>query len=105
MPTVVIFVYREEYYLARQEPRARQPKVMRNGWLDMEAVHGEAEVIIGKQRHGPTGIVELQFDASLMRFGDLSRPAVGGEDQPVSTWHACRQVEEPRPVFGATRVL
>ena len=39
----------------------------------MEQVHGRAEVIIGKQRHGPTGIVELQFEASLTKFQNLVR--------------------------------
>ena len=37
-----------------------------------ESVHGKAEVIIGKQRHGPTGTINLQFDASVTRFGDLA---------------------------------
>jgi len=37
----------------------------------MEAVHGKAEVIIGKQRHGPTGTVQLQFDADVTRFYNL----------------------------------
>ncbi len=68
---VVIFVYREEYYLANKEPRAGTPEYEK--WqLDMSLVHGKAEVIIGKQRHGPTGTVELQFDASVTRFGDLN---------------------------------
>ncbi len=40
---------------------------------EMERAHGRAEVIIGKQRHGPTGTVELQFEAELTRFGNLAR--------------------------------
>src|SRR6201987_5569093 len=68
---VVMFVYREEYYLANKEPRVGTPEYEK--WqLDMSLVHGKAEVIIGKQRHGPTGTVELQFEASVTRFGDLS---------------------------------
>jgi replicative DNA helicase len=39
----------------------------------MAAVHGKAEVIIGKQRHGPTGTVNLQFEASVTRFDNLAR--------------------------------
>ena len=68
---VVMFVFREEYYLANKEPRAGTPEYEK--WqLDMSLVPGKAEVIIGKQRHGPTGTVELQFEASLTRFGDLT---------------------------------
>jgi replicative DNA helicase len=68
---VVLFVYREEYYLAMKEPRPGTPE--HEKWqTDMGLAHGKAEVIIGKQRHGPTGAVELQFDASVTRFGDLS---------------------------------
>ena len=36
-------------------------------------VHGKAEVILGKQRHGPTGTVELQFDANITRFSNLAQ--------------------------------
>ena len=69
---VVIFVYREEYYLGNKEPRAGTPEYEK--WqLDMSLVHGKAEVIIGKQRHGPTGTVELHFDASVTRFGDITQ--------------------------------
>jgi replicative DNA helicase len=69
---VVLFIYREEYYLARKEPRAGTGE--HQEWQDqMDKVNGIAEVIIGKQRHGPTGIVELQFDASLTKFQNLVR--------------------------------
>lgn len=68
---VVLFVYREEYYLQSKEPRIGTPE--HEKWqLDMSLVHGKAEVIIGKQRHGPTGTINLQFDASVTRFGDLA---------------------------------
>src|SRR5260221_1422914 len=68
---VVMFVFREEYYLANKEPRAGTPEYEK--WqLDMSLVHGKAERIIGKQRHGPTGTVELQFEAAVTRFGDLT---------------------------------
>ena len=68
---VVLFVFREEYYLANKEPRAGTPEYEK--WqLDMSLVHGKAEVIIGKQRHGPTGMVELQFEGQFTRFSDLA---------------------------------
>jgi len=69
---VVIFVFREEYYLANKEPRVGTPEYEK--WqLDMSLVHGKAEVIIGKQRHGPTGTVELQFEGQFTRFSDLAQ--------------------------------
>src|SRR6201993_83922 len=69
---VVMFVYREEYYLRNREPRPGTDEYFK--WqTEMEAALGRAEVIIGKQRHGPTGTVELQFDASVTRFGDLNQ--------------------------------
>src|SRR5450432_3784303 len=69
---VVMFVFREEYYLANKEPRIGTPEYEK--WqLDMSLVHGKAEVIIGKQRHGPTGTVELQFEGQFTRFGDLAQ--------------------------------
>ncbi|MCI4665157.1 MAG: replicative DNA helicase [Neomegalonema sp.] len=68
----VMFVYREEYYVGRREPREGSPE--HAAWKDeMEAVYGKAEVIIGKQRHGPIGNVELAFDSSFTRFGDLAK--------------------------------
>jgi replicative DNA helicase len=69
---VVLFVYREEYYLKSRQPREGTDEHLK--WqTEMERVHGRAEVIIGKQRHGPTGTVELQFDAEVTRFSNLAR--------------------------------
>ena len=69
---VVMFVYREEYYLKNKQPREGTEEFL--AWQsDMERAHGKAEVIIGKQRHGPTGTIELQFDAEVTRFSDLAR--------------------------------
>src|SRR3954469_24760028 len=68
---VVMFVFREEYYLQNKEPRPGTEEHLK--WqLDMSLVHGKAEVIIGKQRHGPTGTVELQFEGQFTRFSDLT---------------------------------
>ena len=69
---VVLFVYREEYYLKNKQPREGTPEFQE--WQgQMERAYGKAEVIIGKQRHGPTGTVELSFEAELTRFGNLAR--------------------------------
>lgn len=68
---VVMFVYREEYYLTNKEPRPGTPE--HEKWqTEMDLAHGKAEVIIGKQRHGPTGTVELQFEGQFTRFSDLA---------------------------------
>ena len=68
---VVMFVYREEYYLKNREPRPGSEEHL--AWMsEMERAHGKAEVIIGKQRHGPTGMVELSFEGEFTRFGDLA---------------------------------
>src|SRR5579871_2552223 len=67
---VVMFVFREEYYVKNKEPRMGTEEYFK--WqAEMNAVHGRAEVIIGKQRHGPTGTVQLQFKAEVTRFADL----------------------------------
>jgi replicative DNA helicase len=68
---VVMFVFREEYYLGMKEPRPNTPE--HEKWQsDMDIVMGKADVIIGKQRHGPTGTVQLQFTADVTRFADLA---------------------------------
>ena len=69
---VVLFVYREEYYMKNKEPKIGTEEYFK--WqTEMEQVHGRAEVIIGKQRHGPTGTVALQFEAEITRFTDLAQ--------------------------------
>jgi replicative DNA helicase len=69
---VVMFVYREEYYLKNRKPKEATEEFFK--WqAEMEQVAGRAEVILGKQRHGPTGTVELQFDADVTRFSSLAR--------------------------------
>ncbi len=77
---VVMFIYREQYYHERAEPRQRadeasdkfEDRVRR--WQERgERIHNVAEIIIAKQRHGPTGNFELFFDGNITRFGDLAR--------------------------------
>jgi replicative DNA helicase len=69
---VVMFVFREEYYLKNKQPHEGTEEFLE--WqAAMEQVHGKAEIIIGKQRHGPTGTIELAFDAEVTRFANLAR--------------------------------
>ena len=66
---VVMFVYREAYYLERKEPR---PATVEHAeWqAKMNEVSNLAEIIIGKQRHGPTGNILLEFEAMFTKFRD-----------------------------------
>jgi len=75
---VVMFVYRDEYYLMRDEPKRREsesPEHFNSRYEDWvkrsEQAYGKAEVIIAKQRHGPTGDVRLSFDGSITKFDNL----------------------------------
>jgi replicative DNA helicase len=68
---VVMFVYRDEYYLKNKEPRPGSEEYFK--WeQDLKLAQGRAEVIIGKQRHGPTGTIKLSFEAEFTRFGNLA---------------------------------
>ncbi|CAN5376547.1 replicative DNA helicase [soil metagenome] len=68
---VVLFVFREEYYLKNKEPKPGT--IEYETWQDdMAKVHGLAEVIIGKQRHGPTGTVRLHFEDTITKFSNLA---------------------------------
>jgi replicative DNA helicase len=77
---VVMFVFREEYYREREKPGDHDLEAMAKWQQIMEQVHGKAEVIIGKQRHGPIGTVELSFEGRFTRFGNLARPWQTGPD-------------------------
>jgi len=70
---VVLFVYREEYYHLMRKPLESNREKFAEWLAESDKVHGKAEVIIGKQRHGPTGTVELQFDSAVTRFSSLAR--------------------------------
>ncbi len=68
---VVMFVYREEYYHQRTEPKPATSEHIE--WQEaLRQCQSKAEIIIGKQRHGPTGTVELQFTPALTKFNDLT---------------------------------
>jgi replicative DNA helicase len=68
---VVLFVYREEYYLKNKEPKPGTEEYIK--WEgEMNDARGKAECIIAKQRHGPTGSVGLGFQGEFTRFFDLA---------------------------------
>ena len=74
---IVLFIYREEYYVAAREPKrpveGDDAKIFEahDQWArDMERVYGLSELIIGKQRHGATGKVKLKFESKITRFSD-----------------------------------
>ncbi len=71
---VVMFVFREEYYKEREKPGDDRLDEMAKWQEAMERVHGKAEVVIGKQRHGPIGTVEMSFEGRFTRFGNLAKP-------------------------------
>ena len=69
---VVMFVYREAYYLERKQPKVGS--IEHAEWQSkMNDVNGLADIILGKQRHGPTGTVKVEFDGIYTKFKDLTR--------------------------------
>ena len=76
----VMFVYRDEYYLSQRMPKQiafdndQKFQDATEKWQrDLESVHNKAELIIAKQRHGPTGTIPLFFEAEYTRFADLDQ--------------------------------
>ena len=80
---VVMFVFREEYYKEREKPGDHELEKMATWQAEMERLHGKAEVVIGKQRHGPIGTVELSFEGRFTRFGNLVKPWQQGSGEDV----------------------
>ena len=79
---VVMFVFREQYYLERAEPGRRPDEAedkfneRHSKWMQRcEEVHNTAEVIVAKQRHGPVGTVRLSFQGEYTKFGNLAEPS------------------------------
>ncbi len=71
---VVMFVYRGEYYKEREKPAEHETDSMMKWQDEMANLEGKAEVIVGKQRHGPIGTVDLRFEGEFTRFSDLAKP-------------------------------
>ncbi len=71
---VVMFVFREEYYKEREKPGDHELDKMASWQDEMARLHGRAEIVIGKQRHGPIGTVELSFEGRFTRFGNIVKP-------------------------------
>jgi replicative DNA helicase len=78
---VVMFVFREEYYKEREKPGDHDLEKLARWQEEMERLHGRAEIIIGKQRHGPIGTVELAFEGRFTRFSDPAKPWQAGGDE------------------------
>ena len=69
---VVMFVYREAYYLERKQPKLGSIEYAE--WQSkMNDVNGLADIILGKQRHGPTGTVKVEFEGIYTKFKDLGK--------------------------------
>jgi replicative DNA helicase len=69
---VVMFIFREEYYIERRMP-APEDEAKYAAWMqDMERVHNTAEVIVAKHRNGPVGTVRLHFNSSITQFSNLA---------------------------------
>ncbi len=74
---MVWFVYREDYYEMSKQPSPDDEGAYQ-AWAErMERIHGHAELLVAKQRHGATGKVRMYFDAKITRFSDLADPGYG----------------------------
>jgi replicative DNA helicase len=69
---VVMFVYREAYYLERQKPDPAKAADYADWQKKLDAAHGNAELIVAKLRNGATGTAHLAFDEKTMTFATLA---------------------------------
>lgn len=79
---VVLFIFREEYYLSRTMPSMDDDIKFQKWQEDMNKVMNVAEVIVAKHRNGPIGTVKLRFEPNLTEFSNLAQ----GYDQPESQY-------------------
>ncbi len=77
---MVWFIYREDYYEANKQPDPSDEGAHAQWVAKMEEIHGIAELLIAKQRHGSTGKVRMKFEAKITRFTDLAEDQWGGQD-------------------------
>ena len=72
---VVMFVYREEYYIERKEPTPGSEDYQK--WQEkMGKIHNISEVIVAKQRHGPIGKINLHFEGATTKFSNLAKKKI-----------------------------
>ncbi len=92
---LVLFVYRKAYYLERSKPDESEQKKLLLWQEQSREHHNMAEIIIGKNRHGPTGALKLTFNGALTKFGDYDHKAKLEQKQAEAA-----QEEEASAAFG-----
>ena len=102
---IVMFIYRDEYYLEKSEPKQRADESgeklaqrLQNWSERLADKKNKAEVIVAKQRHGPVGMLTMMFDGQYTRFGDL-------DERHVDDRHSGPRIETPITKAMAGAVL
>ncbi len=82
---IVMFVYRAEYYHERLKPDENDQEKMEKWQEEMDKIYKKAEVIIGKQRHGPIGSVKLKFTGEYTKFENLADEEQDPDKKPYKS--------------------